>query len=435
MKEPFPRLAVASLLTMCLTAILAGCSEIRLNTLPAPPPTAKLRVFVLPVTSTPHPAGAWPVSDKDFSDNQYRHVSRTLQMKGFYQVIPRDEVAAVLGNQDIEGWRWSAGNWKLAKDVGRALHADYINIFERKFPVRSVLSAEQIIISLSSGRIFRESIASTTTVGESFAEGVARSQEMMRNAYRKLFMAAKGDMFATAVRKGKAVPGGTDPKAPERPPLPAVERTPPASSARPVEEAKPTERDLLQPVPAPEKAPSKTPSPPAPAAPPPERRADLRTDKPAKDEIPPGLQAMLEEHQAGTTGKSRLVVYDFDAGEQLNVVAMILTEALREELHELGKFLLVNRENIVQVMEELKLQQSGMIDEGQAVQMGKWLAANETVTGKLAVLGSLYVLQAKRTDIQSLGTLGIGSLRSSMGKEEELLNGVPSLARKLAGLP
>ncbi|OPY93288.1 MAG: Curli production assembly/transport component CsgG [Syntrophaceae bacterium PtaU1.Bin231] len=388
MKEPFPRLAVASLLTMCLTAILAGCSEIRLNTLPAPPPTAKLRVFVLPVTSTPHPAGAWPVSDKDFSDNQYRHVSRTLQMKGFYQVIPRDEVAAVLGNQNIEGWRWSAGNWKLAKDVGRALHADYINIFERKFPVRSVLSAEQIIISLSSGRIFRESIASTTTVGESFAEGVARSQEMMRNAYRKLFMAAKGDMFATAVRKGKA-----------------------------------------------EKAPSKTPSPPAPAAPPPERRADLRTDKPAKDEIPSGLQAMLEEHQAGTTGKSRLVVYDFDAGEQLNVVAMILTEALREELHELGKFLLVNRENIVQVMEELKLQQSGMVDEGQAVQMGKWLAANETVTGKLAVLGSLYVLQAKRTDIQSLGTLGIGSLRSSMGKEEELLNGVPSLARKLAGLP
>jgi len=83
----------------------------------------------------------------------------------------------------------------------------------------------------------------------------------------------------------------------------------------------------------------------------------------------------------------------------------------------------------------LKLQQSGMVDEAQAVQMGKWLAANETVTGKLAQLGNLYVLQAKRTDVKTLGTLGIGSLKSSAGREEELLNGLPSLARKLVGLP
>jgi len=165
------------------------------------------------------------------------------------------------------------------------------------------------------------------------------------------------------------------------------------------------------------------------------KAVDAQTGEPGKDKLPAGLQATIDKQQADTAGRRRLVVYDFDAAGRLDVVAMILSEALREELHELGKFLLVNRENIVQVMDELKLQQSGMVDEAEAVQMGKWLAANETVTGKLAQLGNLYVLQAKRTDVKTLGTLGIGSLKSSVGREEELLNEVPSLARKLAGLP
>ena len=413
-----------SILTMGIVLSLIGCAEIRLNTLPSPPPTAKLRVFVLPITSTSHPAGGWPVSEKTFFNKQYQSVSRMLQLKGFYQVIPRDEVAAILGNQDIEGWRWSAGNWKLAKDVGRTLHADYINIFERKASERGVFSAEQLIISLSSGRIYRESVATTTISDESVEDNVIRVQKMNQDAYRKLFLAAKGDMFATALRKGKAVPRKTDFKAPVRtapvetvkPPAPTVmERTEPTARPQHPERSKPSP---ASPVPA-EKASSMSPPP-----------AD-----PGKDRIPAALQAMIDQQPADGSGRSRLVVYDFDAGEQYGVVAMILSEALREELHELGKFLLVNRENIVQVMDELKLQQSGLMDENQAIQLGKWLAANETVTGNLAQLGNLFILQAKRTDIQTLGTLGIGSLKTSPGKEEELLNGLPALARKLAGLP
>jgi hypothetical protein len=132
--------------------------------------------------------------------------------------------------------------------------------------------------------------------------------------------------------------------------------------------------------------------------------------------------------------KSRLVVYDFDATERLNVVSLILTESLREELFILGQFMLVNRENMLQVMHELKLQQSGMVDEKQVIQLGKWLAANEAVTGKLAVLGNFYILQAKRTNIQTMGTLALGSLRCAAGHEDELLAGMPDLARKLVGL-
>jgi hypothetical protein len=85
-------------------------------------------------------------------------------------------------------------------------------------------------------------------------------------------------------------------------------------------------------------------------------------------------------------------------------------------------------------MQELKLQQSGLVDEKQIVALGKWLAANETVTGRLAVLGNSYILQAKRTDIKTMGTLSLGSLRCVAGHEDELLSGMPDLARRLVGL-
>jgi len=106
---------------------------------------------------------------------------------------------------------------------------------------------------------------------------------------------------------------------------------------------------------------------------------------------------------------------------------------LREELYKNGRFTLISREDLNHIMDEIKLQQSGLVDEKRAVQLGNWLAANEIVTGKLAVLGSTYVLSVKRTDMDSLAALGMGSLKCPVGKEEELLAGIPEIARKVAG--
>jgi hypothetical protein len=63
--------------------------------------------------------------------------------------------------------------------------------------------------------------------------------------------------------------------------------------------------------------------------------------------------------------------------------------------------------------------------------MGRWLAAKQSVTGRLGSLGSSTVLQTKRTDIETMGALSFGSLATPAGREEDLLNGLPELARKL----
>jgi len=135
------------------------------------------------------------------------------------------------------------------------------------------------------------------------------------------------------------------------------------------------------------------------------------------------------------TNSPRLVVYDFDAAERMKVVGLILTEALREELFNLGDFVLVNRESILKVMDEYKLQQTSLVDEKQVVAVGKWLAANEAITGNLAVIGNVSILQAKRVDIRTLGTMALGSVKCSAGREDELLDKIPELARKLTKFP
>jgi len=46
------------------------------------------------------------------------------------------------------------------------------------------------------------------------------------------------------------------------------------------------------------------------------------------------------------------------------------------ELFILGRFRLVNRENMMAGASRAQLQQSGLVDERQVVQLGKWLSAN-----------------------------------------------------------
>ena len=116
-------------------------------------------------------------------------------------------------------------------------------------------------------------------------------------------------------------------------------------------------------------------------------------------------------------------------------MALILSEALREELFRLGNVILVNRENMNQVVQEVTLGQTGLIDEKQAVQAGKALAARQIIVGRLASIGKSSLLQAKRIDTETHGTLAISSLKCKQGKEEVLLDRMEELAGKLVQAP
>ncbi len=68
------------------------------------------------------------------------------------------------------------------------------------------------------------------------------------------------------------------------------------------------------------------------------------------------------------------------------MAGLIITEALREEFHRSGRYTIVNRQDLQRAIEEMKLGQSGLLEEGKALQLGKWLAASQSISGRLSPL-------------------------------------------------
>ncbi|NWF57695.1 MAG: hypothetical protein HXY45_23180 [Syntrophaceae bacterium] len=363
------------LVSIFFLSAMAGCAEVQVRTLPAPPPTAKLRVFVQPITAAGGDSRPWDVPHDRFEKGVRYQTETILSAKGIYEVIGEEELQETLGGKrHLSRSDWSKKNWDLARKVGRALHADYALIVERSRN-KAFLYWDLVMIGVEKGGQFQSLVRVPDVRGTDF-------KGLFNLSYRDLFLKAKDDMLATAMRKGRFSSG--------------------ESSGVPKESQ-----------------PEKT----APG---------VKAVVPLTPENPADMEKLIRRETA-EEGRVPIAVYDLSAPEPFKVAALILSEALREEIYRLGGFALVNRENIIQVLNEMGLQQTGLVDERQAVRAGKGLAAHQVVMGQFGVLGKTVVLQAKRIDVQSQANLALASIKCSQGMEEELLAGLPELARRLTG--
>jgi len=373
-------------LVLFVLASLISCATINVNSIAAPSPTSKLRVYVQPLTGE----GRWSIPHDAYVQSQVVHVQRFLESTGIYEVVGEREVRSVIGNQHIERWQLQRNEWALARRIGKALHADYVMVMERIMQRGTVGGRDfqfvNIMINVATGKVFE----SRTLLADTKPEDREEKREQIRTTYRNIFRSSKQDMLATAISKGRNWPLPSAPK-------PVSIPTPGKSGDIGTSQKTPP------PIPFPEQIPAST---------------------------IPGLTERL----ATGAGAKKLIVYDFDATEQYRTVALILAEALREEVFKLKQFVLVNREDLHKVLEEMALQQTGLIDEKEAVRTGKGLAAHQVVTGRLNLLGKVFVMQAKRVDVETFGTLGLASITFSEGQEIEALNKLPDFAKSLAGL-
>lgn len=415
----------------CLFLFANTGSAVMLHDIPGPEPTAKLRIFSVVVTTETKSANrsiTWVVPHEKLQIFNTQFISRLLKDQGIYELVSEGDIDRVLGGKNPATWDWKAQNLSLVRQVGRTLHADYAIFFERSFRVH--LEFEMRLINLNTGQEFITSnYLSTTKLGQMPNEHKKLAgAEAIKICYRQLFSDAKADLLKTALDKGRAMVQPQKPIQEARDGKNEKEKPvfeTPGQARRPKDPAAP-------PVSAPQEAPSETIAKPKPSAEP----TESSTPPPAKvarrqAAFEKDLENALFAKEA-KSDKPRLIVFDFTATESMKVIGLILTESLREALMEIGGFVLVNRENILQIMDEYKLRESGMVDETQAARVGKWLTADDAVLGSLAVLGNTAVLQAKRVNIETLGTLSMGSLRCEVGHEDELLERLPQLARRLA---
>ena len=368
------RIILTLWLCMC-GAPLTGCATVQLGSIPAPAATTRLRVALLPI-SAPLDRGVWGRSVEEFSTSQYRITRRHLDRLGYYDVISETDVKAVLGEYVPVRWQLLRNDAELTRRIGRALHADYVLLVERGSSGEPDYYFEVTLLNMATAARFGVRIDNRRTRGEhKLPKGTGKL------ALRELFRDAKEDLLATALGK--------------------VRQT---------------------------TTPDAAPSPPPPQPKPPAGSGAATTDSGSRlVEYPAGDP----DDGASSSGK-RLVVYDLATTlENYRSVALILSEALREEIQSRGSYSLVNRENLLQLVDELKLQQSGLVDNGQGIKLGRIAGAEEIVTGNFGALGKGLVLQSKRTDLKTMLNLSQASLKATVGEEEQLLDQVGKLVDKL----
>ncbi len=372
------------LIALPIFFLTTNCAEVQLNTIPSPSADAKLRIFIQPTSGT-GPRRGWRTSHKKFEKKMYKSVRQILAKKGMYEVVPRKDVQSVLGRRTLTIWYWERNDWALARKVGKSLYAEYAMIVVRGWHPKPYWRA--VLINIETGKRF--------AVYSNVPKGVRASfSPVIKASYREIFRDAKKDLLATAIRIDKRKQGSH-----------IEHRTPPP-------------RKVSAPIQRVEK----------PTVPPKETRTLASL----------GRQVNLSkafEAETAAKGRTQLAVYDLDSAKHLKIVALILSEALREELLRLGNFILVNRENMNQVLQEIKLGQTGLIDEKQAIQAGKVLAVSQIIVGRLASIGKSSLLQVKRIDTETHSTVAISSLKCKKGKEEVLLDRMKELAGKLVQAP
>jgi hypothetical protein len=373
------RLALASIILSIF--LIASCSERQLKTISPPTPTAKLRVFVQSVSGSP-PTRGWILPYLQWEEELHFLIESHLEETGIYELCRRDEIPSILGFRTIAVPEWQKNNWGLVRKAGKALHADYGLIAERAFSMHD-LYFNVFFVNVESGKEFSVSlrIQGTPGVRNDIQKMYYDARKMQWVAYREIFRKAKHDMLATAIRKGR----GED-SAGLGSPLPIFQ---PSTVAPDDPISGGTGQTIL----------------------------DLKT--------------ALQKEEGKGKNAHRLAVYDFEAAEPFKVMALILSEALREEIHRQGQFTLVNRENLIAVLKEMELQQTGLIDEKEAVKAGEGLAANQIVMGRYGILGKTAMLQAKRIDLKTQRILALSSINCMRGGEEEFLKQMPKLAQKL----
>jgi hypothetical protein len=388
--------AAGAFFALLILASLSSCAQFQVTTIPSPSQTARLRIFVCPLSGE-LPKGAWGKSHEEFAEGQIKRVERMLERTGIYDVVSNADVRSAIGTRQPTRWQLESNNWAMARRIANAVHADYALVVERGFRGRGDFFWENVLINTTTGKKFGVYFS---FLGKQPGEGKIPENTPVK-AYQELFKDAKEDLLATAVKKSR----GSSRDRRTVPPVEAAGKSAPAVGP-----------ENLTTSQEPEQKPAQRPAVPAGTTETASRVIDTKTI--SFDDEP--------------TGKGeRLIVYDLEATENLKITALIISECLREELFKLGRFTLVNRENILKVMEEMKFQQTGLVDEKQAVQLGKGMAADHIITGRLGVLGGLSILQAKRINVQSFGTSGIVSLKCKQGEEEALLDQLNQLVKQL----
>ena len=154
-----------------------------------------------------------------------------------------------------------------------------------------------------------------------------------------------------------------------------------------------------------------------------------------KSDIEKCLQAPLKASTSPSPApeKMKVAVLDFTnpAGNNKEF-ATAIANTLQTKLIGLKNYTIIVRgESLSKVIEELAFQQTGVVDEETAVEVGKQIGAKFVITGTVIKPGSFYTVNAVLIDVETGIAINAASITAK--RKDSILGMIPELALKLTG--
>jgi len=128
--------------------------------------------------------------------------------------------------------------------------------------------------------------------------------------------------------------------------------------------------------------------------------------------------------------KMHIAVIDFVAKDVSQKDAEKISELIRNDIIKTGKFIVIERSQMQEILKEQQLQQTGCTDVSCAVQMGKLLSANKILVGTVMKVGNEIIISGRIVDVEK----GIAELsgKSSAADENRIVPAVKKFVEELS---
>lgn len=184
-------------LIVAVLLVLFSCkttADFQIKQIPQPPPTTKVRIFVLMITGDIR--GFWLEKHNEWSKSAGNRIAKLYSDTDIYDVIRHEELYRVMIEEPAD-WQWERNDWELAKRLGRALHADYLFIQKRE-AIQGMGIGRMVSINLET-----ETKIETTILWDVYVSNPLnyRGRKLHEDARIDIFNRSKAELLALALRK------------------------------------------------------------------------------------------------------------------------------------------------------------------------------------------------------------------------------------------
>ncbi|MBN2013278.1 hypothetical protein JW960_28365 [candidate division KSB1 bacterium] len=131
--------------------------------------------------------------------------------------------------------------------------------------------------------------------------------------------------------------------------------------------------------------------------------------------------------------KSNVAVMELDAAGISPAENKIISARLRTDLFNTGKFNILEREKMEDILTEQGFQMSGCTSDECAVEIGRLIGVKKIVAGSIGKLGSIYTLNIRLIDVETGAVERTATEDCQCPIEDVLTQAINRAARKLAG--